>query len=272
MLKKLLTIHLAILLTACGGGNDLEPIVTQIKSQSLRYGQPAVIYVAGNFLRNDMVVDSGSCLNPTFSTSSDPNLATLNCQVTATGPLPITIKSASGSVLFSETLTVLAPQVTLLTSKGNIVLELNPEMAPLTVNNFLSYVRSGFYQSTLFHRVIPGFVIQGGGYLTGMQKKPGQSAPIPLETNKGLRNTRGTVAMARTSLPDSATSEFFVNLKDNTGLDYQDADSPGYAVFGSVVQGLDVVDAIALVPTATVNAFANVPTTDVTITLALQTR
>lgn len=271
MLRTFVTTSLIALLSACGGGDNFEPIVTQIKANSLRYGQTANISVAGKFMRNDMIADTGTCTNPSYSTSSTPDLATLTCKVTATGPLPITIKSAIGAVLFSDTLNVLSPQVTVITSKGNVVMELDPTKAPITVNNFLSYVNSGYYASTLFHRVIAGFVVQGGGYTTGLVKKAGQVAPIALESNKGLLNTRSTVAMARTSVPDSATSEFFVNLVDNPSLDYQSASNPGYAVFGKVLQGMDVVDAIAAMPTGTVGIFADVPTADVTITLAVQT-
>jgi peptidyl-prolyl cis-trans isomerase A (cyclophilin A) len=273
MFRIILTAGLVTLLSACGGGgSDFSPIVTQIQANSLRYGQTAVIYVAGQFMRNDMVADTGTCTSPSFSSTSTPDAAVLNCKVTATGPLPITIKAANGAVLFSDTLTVLPPQVTMITSKGNVVMELDPQKAPITVNNFLSYVSSGYYASTLFHRVIAGFVVQGGGYTTGLVKKVGQNAPIALESNKGLLNTRSTVAMARTSVPDSATSEFFVNLVDNPSLDYQSAANPGYAVFGTVVQGMDVVDAIAAVPTATVNGVADVPTADVTLSFAIQTQ
>ena len=273
MLKVLLLTSLTVLLSACGGGgdSDFKPIISEIRVQSLRYGQSAVIDIAGQFLRNDMVAETGTCTNPSFSASSTPDHAVLNCKVTATGSLPITIKSAAGAMLFSGTLTVLQPQVTLITSKGNIVMALNADQVPTTVDNFLSYVRSGFYQSTLFHRVIAGFVVQGGGYTTGLVKKTG-NAPIVLETNKGLLNTRSTVAMARTNVPDSATSEFFVNLVDNPALDYQSADKPGYAVFGTVVKGMDVVDAIAAEPTAVFNGTADVPTTDVTISFAIQTQ
>lgn len=264
---------LVSLLSACGGGGSpFEPVVTQIKAQSLRYGQSAVIDIAGLYMRSDMIADTGTCTNPTFNAASSPSHAILSCKVTATGPLPITIKSADGAVLYSQTLTVLPPQVTLFTSKGNIVLELNAAAVPTTVNNFLGYVSTGYYGSTLFHRVIAGFVIQGGGYTAGVIQKPGQKAPIALESNKGLSNLRGTLAMARTNVPDSATSEFYVNLVDNLSLDYQSATSPGYAVFGKVVQGLDVVDAIAAIATATVNGFANVPSTDVTTLAAVQTQ
>ena len=262
----------AIFLGACGGGSSFDPVVTQIRAQSLRYGQSVVIEVAGKYMRNDMIADTGTCTNPTFGTASSPDRAILNCKVTATGPLPITIKSANGALLYSGTLIVLPPQVTLITSNGNVVMELNAAAVPTTVNNFLSYVSTGYYGRTLFHRVISGFVIQGGGYTAGVVKKPGQGAPIALESNKGLLNTRSTLAMARTSVSDSATSEFFINLVDNPSLDYQNPASPGYAVFGKVVQGMEVVDAIAAMATTVVNGFANVPTTDVTILFAVQTQ
>ena len=274
MIKKIVFLSCLVgSLTACGGGgSSFEPIVTQIRVQSLRYGQPAVIDVVGRFLQNDMIADTGTCTNPTYSAASSPDHAILNCRVTATGPLPITLKSANGTVLFRDMLTVLPPQVTLITSNGNIVMELNPVVVPTTVNNFLSYVSAGYYGNTLFHRVIAGFVVQGGGFTAGVIQKPGQRAPIALESNKGLSNARGTLAMARTSVADSATSEFYVNLVDNPSLDYQSVTNPGYAVFGKVVQGLDVVDAIAAVATATVNGFANVPTINVTTLAAIQTQ
>jgi len=272
MLKTIFITGLAVLLSACGGGSDIGPVVTTLQAQSLRYGQTAVIYVGGQFLRSDMVADTGTCINPTFSNSSTPSTAVLNCKVTAVGALPITLKAANGQVLFSTTLTVLPPQVTLVTAKGNIVMELNAAEVPTTVNNFLSYVRSGFYSSTLFHRVIAGFVVQGGGYTTGLVKKTGQLAPIVLESNKGLLNTRATVAMARTSVFDSATSEFFVNLVDTPRLNYQSPTDPGYAVFGTVITGMDVVDAIAALPTAPYNGTADVPASDITLNFASQTQ
>jgi cyclophilin family peptidyl-prolyl cis-trans isomerase len=272
MLKTIFITGLAVLLGACGGGSDIGPVVTTLQAQSLRYGQTAVIYVGGQFLRSDMQADTGTCTNPSFSTSSTPNTAVLNCKVTAVGALPITLKAANGQVLFSTTLTVLPPQVTLYTTKGNIVMELNAAVVPTTVDNFLSYVRSGFYTSTLFHRVIAGFVVQGGGYTAGLVKKTGQLAPIVLESNKGLLNTRATVAMARTGVFDSATSEFFVNLVDTPRLNYQSPTDPGYAVFGTVITGMDVVDAIAALPTAPYNGTADVPVSEITLNFASQTQ
>ena len=261
-----------LLLASCGGGDGFQPAVSQVQATSLRYGQEAVILVAGKFMRSDMVAETGACTGPVFRSDSGPERAILTCQVTSAGPLRITILAANGERLYSTTLTVPLPRVLLSTSLGNVELELNPLAAPITVNNFLDYVNRGFYRNTLFHRVIAGFVVQGGGYTTGLIKKDGQKSAIILESNVGLQNTRGTVAMARTSEPNSATSEFFVNLIDNTSLDYQSASRPGYAVFGKVLSGIDVIDSIAAQPTATVEINENVPTADVTINFALQTQ
>jgi len=142
------------------------------------------------------------------------------------------------------------PRVKLETSRGTIVLELDREAAPKTVENFLAYVKKGHYDGTIFHRVIPNFMIQGGGFTPAMEQKP-TGKPIPNEAANGLKNLRGTVAMARTSRVDSATAQFFINLVDNPYLDHKN-DTPsgfGYCVFGRVVEGMDVVDAIAGVPT-----------------------
>lgn len=135
------------------------------------------------------------------------------------------------------------PQVALETSKGRIVLELDAATAPLSVSNFLAYVDSGFYSGTVFHRVIPGFMIQGGGFDAELVKRPVES-PVQNEAKNGLKNVRGTIAMARTSRPHSATSQFFINTVDNDKLDYPNPDGWGYAVFGRVIEGMDVVDAI----------------------------
>ena len=179
---------------------------------------------------------------------------------TAAPALPRLVTSAAFDSLVD-------PQVTLQTSLGTVVLELNPEAAPITVANMLAYVSSGFYDNTLFHRVIPGFVAQGGGFTTGLAYKTPAYSAIPLESNNGLSNLRGTLAMARTSAADSATSQFFVNQVNNTGLNYTSAASPGYAVFGSVVAGMSVIDAMVAVP----RSAADVPLADIVITSARQT-
>jgi peptidyl-prolyl cis-trans isomerase B (cyclophilin B) len=142
------------------------------------------------------------------------------------------------------------PRVTLDTTKGKIVIELSPDKAPKTVDNFLKYVKAGHYDGTVFHRVIAGFMIQGGGYEAGGTERPTRP-PIENESNNGLQNSRGTIAMARTSDPHSATSQFYISVVDNRSLDYSSAPQRwGYAVFGKVVEGMDVVDAIAAVKTA----------------------
>jgi cyclophilin family peptidyl-prolyl cis-trans isomerase len=160
------------------------------------------------------------------------------------------------------------PAVEMKTSMGTIVIELYPDKAPKTVDNFLQYVRDGFYKGLIFHRVIDGFMIQGGGFEPGMKEKETR-APIPNEAQQalkaGLRNEPGTLAMARTRDPDSATAQFFINLVNNDKLDYPSFDGWGYAVFGKVVQGFDVVQKIARVPTGAVGFYRDVPTTPVVI-------
>ncbi len=159
-----------------------------------------------------------------------------------------------------------AETVVMETSLGTITIELYPDKAPETVKNFLSYVDEGFYDGTIFHRVIPGFVIQGGGFAPGMKKKA-THPPIRNEAANGLRNLRGTLSMARTGIVDSATSQFFINLRDNAALDHR-GNSPaafGYAVFGRVTNGIDVVDRIAAVPTGRMGYYRDVPRRDVMI-------
>jgi cyclophilin family peptidyl-prolyl cis-trans isomerase len=267
------TAALLSLLSACGGSDGFQPVVTGVKVQSAAYGKTATIYIGGKDLRSYLTVDTqGACANPSFASNSTTDTLVLNCAVSKTGDFALAIKTPEGQTIYTSTVSVPMPQVSLFTSKGNITLELDPLAAPLSVNNFLNYVNKGFYRGTLFHRVIPNFVVQGGGYTTGMVKKSGQASPIELESNKGLSNLRGSLAMARTYLPNSATSEFYINLKDNVSLDYKNAANPGYAVFGKVIQGLEVVDAMALEPTGVVGSFSDVPLTDITLSLALQTQ
>ena len=155
------------------------------------------------------------------------------------------------------------PVAELKTSMGEIDIELNTAKAPISVANFTQYVTSGFYNDKIFHRVIPGFMIQGGGF----DKKMNQAAtkaPIKNEANNGLPNDKYTISMARTNDPNSATAQFFINVNDNTPLNYS-LSNPGYAVFGKVIKGQDVVDKIAATPTGTVGIYENVPTTPVVI-------
>ncbi|MBF6648294.1 peptidylprolyl isomerase [Methylobacter sp. BlB1] len=158
------------------------------------------------------------------------------------------------------------PKVKLTTTLGEIVIQLNSEKAPASSANFLTYVNEGFYNGTIFHRVIPGFMAQGGGFDTSFNQKA-THAPIKNEANNGLPNSRGTIAMARTPDPDSATAQFFINYKDNSFLNYT-SPTPngwGYAVFGEVVEGMEVVDAMAKQPTGNRGPHQDVPKTDIVI-------
>ena len=158
-----------------------------------------------------------------------------------------------------------AQKVRLATSAGDIVLELEPGKAPRTVDNFLRYVQAGHYDGVIFHRVIENFMIQTGGYQPDMSEKPTR-APIVLESRNGLSNVRGSIAMARTATPASATAQFFINVNDNLFLDQARArDGEGYAVFGKVVEGMDVVEKIRAVPTKPAGMHENLPITPVTI-------
>ena len=170
----------------------------------------------------------------------------------------------TGACFLSNAFAQNAPQVTFETSMGNIVIELDTANTPETTSNFLNYAQNGFYEGTIFHRVIGNFMIQGGRFDTNMSQKQ-TNDPIKLEIAPELKNKRGTIAMARTANPNSATSQFFINVVDNPGLDAPKPDGHGYAVFGRVVQGMDVVDKIRAVPTGNNKGHQNVPLTPVII-------
>ncbi len=184
----------------------------------------------------------------------------------ATQTSPRLLRSALALALsLGAALPVWAQKVRMDTSEGEMVIQLDAAKAPKTVSNFVDYVKAGHYDGTIFHRVIPNFMIQGGGMTAEMQEKPTR-APIPLESRNGLNNVRGSVAMARTSNPNSATAQFFINIKDNAFLDAANSpDGNGYAVFGKVVSGMDVVDKIWAVRTTTKGPHQNVPVTPVII-------
>ena len=174
--------------------------------------------------------------------------------------LPLSVMAADQPVKSAN------PNVRMTTSLGVIDIELDAKLAPATVANFLGYVDSGFYNGTIFHRAIPGFMIQGGGFTPGMKEKP-TGAKIKNEADNGLKNLAGTIAMARTSDPHSASAQFFINSVDNAFLDYRDKSMQGwgYSVFGKVTQGMDVVKKIEAVPTSNAGMHQNVPVKDVII-------
>ncbi len=178
------------------------------------------------------------------------------------------IATATFVLAFAAAAQTPAPRVAFETSEGTIVIELAPQAAPKTVENFLSYVKSGHYNGTIFHRVIPTFMIQGGGFTADMKEKATRGT-IPLESRNGLKNERGAVAMARRGDPDSASAQFFINVVDNAArLDYPNPDGNGYAVFGKVVEGMDVVDKIRAAPTDSRGPHQNVPVAPIVVKTA----
>lgn len=160
-----------------------------------------------------------------------------------------------------------APKVLFQTTAGNFTVEVYPDKAPKTVENFLQYVKDKHYNGTIFHRVIPNFMVQGGGFSSNMQQKPTR-APVPLEASNKLKNDRGTIAMARTSDPNSATAQFFVNVVDNQNLNAPRPDGYGYTVFGKVTQGMDTIDKIRSMPTTSAGMYQDVPQTPIVINSA----
>ena len=260
-----LAISLVSLLTSCGGGSSTPLANPNVQTSKLMYGAPIAFYLGVSQLNQGVTLNASLCSNLVQVVSPSPLYLAYSCTPNGSGTMVFTATDTSGKVLLSQNFTVPDPQVTMVTSMGTIVLDLNPNAAPRTVTNFLQYVSSGFYSNLIFHRVIPGFVIQSGGFMTGMSPVNPPYASINLETPNGLSNLTGTLAMARTSDPNSATSQFYINVADNSNLDYIDSNNPGYAVFGKVVTGLDVVNAIAKVQTQSVGAYSDVPVSDVNI-------
>jgi peptidyl-prolyl cis-trans isomerase A (cyclophilin A) len=188
-------------------------------------------------------------------------LAALLFLVSIVGPTATVFAQSDKGMIAKATA---SPRVKLATSMGDVTIELDAAKAPVTVENFLAYVKAGHYNGTVFHRVISNFMIQGGGMGPDLKEKTTR-APIKLESQNGLKNLRGAVAMARTGVPDSATSQFFINVVDNPRLDYPSFDGHGYAVFGRVIDGMDVVDKIKEVAVGNQGPHQNVPTAPVVI-------
>ena len=247
--------------------------VMSIGATNLKYNQTALLNLTGDVQFSTLKVTADKCSSIVLDAVNSGNSRIARCTVSGTGELNVSLSdSDNGTSFHNQTFTIPEPQVTLATSLGTLVMELNPTAAPITVKNFLNYVNQSpsFYNGTIFHRVEPtgNFVIQGGGFTTGPILKTPTNAAITLETSStSLKNLKYTVGMARTNVFNSATSQFYVNLQDNTGFDFRDANSPGFAVFGKVVSGTSVVDTIAQQPTS-----GTIPVTDITITSAAQTQ
>ena len=267
---------LALTLAGCGGGgSDTSAMsVTDITTSGpLAYSKTATFILTGKELNtSDLYWSTKGCQKQQLLAGGTTEQQSISCQVTGAGTVQIEAESAAGVVLLSRSFNVPSPEVELQTTLGRLTIALSPDRAPATVLNFLGYVNSGFYEGTLFHRVVPGFVVQGGGFTTGTAYKTPTNNPIALETPNGLSNLRGTLAMARTAAANSATSQFYVNLKDNTGLDYASSTAPGYAVFGRIQDGLGIIDTLAGVPTGSTAGLSDVPVSEVVIIKATQTR
>lgn len=281
-----------VLLAACGGGGgdggtpaaNLAS-VTSATVGPAKYSQNMLVTLQGSNLDASLAVSSAGCKNMTRSTTgttiSTATTAYYTCTVSAVGAQTVAVSRSDGVALTGASYTIEVPQVTLSVSNGaavngNLVITLEPVKAPITTDNFLAYIQSGFYVNTAYHRVLSGFVAQGGGYASPITAtatpalKP-TNAAITLEDGAGLSNLKYTLAMARTNLPDSATSQFFINLVNNTGLD-RTATARGYAVFGTVTSGTAVVDAMATAPCTAAAYSECVPIPNITITAATQTR
>ncbi|MCU0768452.1 MAG: peptidylprolyl isomerase [Burkholderiaceae bacterium] len=266
---------LATLTTGCGGGNDSEPAVTTMAASNARFSRAATLSINGRNLRAGIVVDmEGGCENLTLVANGTDDLQQYTCDVLAVGEFKANVHTTDGRFLGRLTFQVPQPEVSMTTSLGNFVLELDPVAAPATVRNFLGYVNAGFYRNVIFHRVIADTLVQSGGYTSGPVVKPPTAPPIKLESNNGLKNVRGSIGAARTSEPDSARAQWYVNVGDNPGFDYVDADQPGYAVFGRVTSGIETIDAISAVETRTdpVSGLDDLPVSDILVLTATQTR
>lgn len=266
-----------LLLQACGGGGSGDagtPTVTVSSitpTAALSYGRLATFTVTGSNLATAASFSANGCDGLVMLAGGSTTQQQFSC--TPNQALSVRVAASSGGAeVFSSTTAVAKPRVTLTTTMGTLVIELEPGVVKLTVDNFLAYVNAGYYNSTIFHRVIAGFVVQGGGF-TGvagstLTAQSGLRAPIALEVNKGLSNTRGTIAMARTNVLDSATGQFYFNVVNNTTLDTAGG---GYAVFGRIVSDLAVLDAMSAVSTRTVGSNADVPVTNIVVQTAAQT-
>ena len=300
MYATLAATALSGLLAACGGGdggvNDNVAGVTATSTSTPRYGDDLVITLQGRNLDRPITANGGfACGSLTLSSTapyvSSATTAYYRCTGVGVGARQITFVRPSDSVvLASVAFTVPQPQVTLSISNGagisgDVVLTLEAAKTPITVNNFLAYVKSGYYTDTVFHRLVPDFIIQGGGYARPLAPSgtlpvlKTTNAPIALEDNAGLSNVKYTVAMARTSAPDSATAQFFINLVDNPFLDRVSAVQRGYAVFATITGNTALVDAMLTAPCVSWPTFfagdapnACLPSPNLVVTAAAQTR
>ncbi len=282
--SKCSALSLAMMLASCGGGGLTSsaggPSVLNMSASSIRYSGRMLVSVSGRLLTEGatLTADSG-CDSPTKVAGGTDDAMQFNCTLTAAGNVFVRIRNAAGDTLASLRVEVPNPQVAISTTNGIIVVELDPSRAKATVDNFLAYSSANFYANVLIHRVVNDVLIQGGGYLTGPKPKLPNRDPIANESNNGLKNVRGSIAMWHPDgQPDAANAQFFINTKDNPDFDFKDAANKGYAVFGTVVTGIEVVDAIKAVATTSKaiegidTLLADTPTSEVKINGVSQTR
>jgi peptidyl-prolyl cis-trans isomerase A (cyclophilin A)/peptidyl-prolyl cis-trans isomerase B (cyclophilin B) len=271
-IRLLQAVILAAALTACVGSNETsDPVIDRIVIENTKYGQLGRFVIEGKHLDQEFSVSLSKCTGLAVAEGGLATSKTITCTVNGTGAATI-FASFKEQQIYSANFNVPEPQVLMKTSLGDLLIELNPTAAPITVRNFLGYVNDQFYNKTQFHRIEKGFVAQGGWVdLTPAIKNPTRPA-ITLESTKGLSNLKGTIAMARTNEPNSATSQFYLNLADNLGLDYAQGVRDGYAVFGKIIQGMPVLDAIGQVPIANRYGLATFPAADLIITEVRQTQ
>lgn len=251
------------------------PSVAAATPDRLSYGRLSTFTITGTNLATAVTFSATGCDGLAVLAGGSVTQQTVTCTPNQLLSVRLAASVGGSEVYASNALAVPKPRVTLTTTAGSIVVELEPGVVKATVDNFLAYSNAGFFNGTIFHRVIPGFVVQGGGFTSAanntLTAQTGLRAAIALQSNQGLSNLRGTIAMARTNLPDTATSQFFFNTVDNTFLDYARPAAPGYAVFGRITSDLAVVDVMSTVATHTVGGNTDVPVTDIVLTTAAQT-
>ena len=263
-----------LVFAGCGSSSSTPDLaVSDISVNQLKYGQLSQFTLTGNFSDNEINVSTKNCKGLALVAGGTTTTKSVTCTIGAvrTGVVSLEAKLADGTALKSVSFDVPNPQVSMQTSLGSVVVELNPTVAPLSTDNFLQYVNSKFYDNTLIHRIVTAgiFVAQGGWLTPTPAVQPGQKAAIALEANRGLSNSKGTIAMARSADLNSATSQYFFNLKDNAALDTSNG---GYAVFGKVVSGDEVLDAMTNVKTTTAFGLADFPASNVIVLSVTQTK
>jgi cyclophilin family peptidyl-prolyl cis-trans isomerase len=274
-----------VALASCGGGGSDTPAVSDLQASPAMFGRTTTVTVRGANLQGVVASIEPGCTEMTRNAGGTDNQQSFSCRINWLGDLRVRIRrEAGGAELATLRLDIPLPQVTFAAaqgtgasaSTGSFVVELEPEKVPGTVDNFLAYVNqsSCFYRNTLFHRVDTAQgVVQAGGFTTNLTTKvENLMPPIALETNRGLSNLKGTIGMARGSDPNSATSQFYINTRDNPAFDYVSPSQPGYAVFGKVISGMADIERLATVPTAPKGQFPTAPVTEVVITGCGQTK